>query len=290
MMEERDWVILCTLYEKKNITKTAAALFMSQPTLTCRLHQIEDRFDVQIVVRGKKGVHFTPEGKYLAECAKEMLRKMHTIEGAVRTMKNEVKGLLKLGASNFFTRHKLPELLRRFKEQYPDVEFKVVTNQSGRIVDLAYNHDIDIGFIRGEYSWSDKKDLLFEETMYIVSAREISCEQLPDYPRIDYISNKTVRNAIDTWWQDHFDRPPYVGMEVDRIDSCKEMVLKNLGYAFLPDGILDAGDPVHKIKMFDHSGKPVMRRTWMFYHEDSLQIALIKTFVDFVKSIDVYSL
>lgn len=47
------------------------------------------------------------------------------------------------------------------------------TNLSGKIVDLVYNHDIDVGFIRGEYGWSGKKDLLFEENMYIVSKQEI---------------------------------------------------------------------------------------------------------------------
>ena len=35
-MEERDWQIIKTLYEQKNITKTARVLYMSQPTLTAR--------------------------------------------------------------------------------------------------------------------------------------------------------------------------------------------------------------------------------------------------------------
>ncbi|MGL5514804.1 MAG: substrate-binding domain-containing protein, partial [Sporomusa sp.] len=159
-----------------------------------------------------------------------------------------------------------------------------------RIVDLVYNHEMDIGFIRGEYGWSNKKDLLFEENMYIVSTQEIRLEQLPAIARIDYISNKTVRNIMDNWWKDNYSQPPYVGMEVDRVDSCKEMVLKGLGYAFLPDGILDDTEKVYKIKMVAKDGKPLIRRTWMFYHEDNLQIALVKTFVDFVKNINVYAL
>ena len=40
-MEERDWQIIKTLYEQKNITKTARVLYMSQPTLTARIKQIE---------------------------------------------------------------------------------------------------------------------------------------------------------------------------------------------------------------------------------------------------------
>ena len=61
-MDEKDWLILKTLYEQSSITKTAATLFISQPALSNRLQQIEDRFGTQIVVRTKKGVQFTPEG------------------------------------------------------------------------------------------------------------------------------------------------------------------------------------------------------------------------------------
>jgi DNA-binding transcriptional LysR family regulator len=289
-MEERDWYILLSLYEQKSITKTAEALFISQSTLTIRLQHIEDRFGTQIVVRGKKGVTFTPAGKYLLECAKEMLHKMHVIEGTIRTIENEVAGSLNIGASNFFARYKLPELLRQFKERYPRVEFKVVTNLSGKIVDLIYNHDIDVGFIRGEYSWPDKKYLLFVENMYVVSKQEINIECLPEMPRIDYISNKTVQGSLNEWWKENFSQKPFIGMKVDRVDSCKEMVSKGLGYAFLPDGILDNTDKLFKIKMIDKDGKPVTRQTWLFYHEDNLKIELVKTFVEFVTQLDVYAL
>ncbi len=289
-MEERDWVILLKLYEEKSITKAAEVLFISQPTLTSRLQQIEERFGTQIVIRGKKGVYFTPEGRYLMECSQEMLRKMNIIEGTIHSIRNEVKGSLRLGASNFFTRHKLPELLKLFRNLYPNVEFKVTTSLSGKIVDLVSNHEIDVGFIRGDYNWSDKKDLLFEENMYIVHEQEIGIEHLPEIPRIDYISNKVVRDVLNNWWKENFTKSPFVGMEVDTIDSCKEMVSKGLGYAFLPDAVLDDSDKIHKTKMIDKAGEPLVRRTWMFYHEDYLKIKLVKTFVDFVNQLDVYSL
>ncbi len=66
-MEYRDWYILQTLYQEQNITKTAETLYLSQPALTKRLRQIEKEFGVQIVQRGSRGVHFTPQGEYLAK-------------------------------------------------------------------------------------------------------------------------------------------------------------------------------------------------------------------------------
>ena len=42
-MEDRDWLIIKVLNEQKNITKTAQALFISQPYLTTRIRHIEKR-------------------------------------------------------------------------------------------------------------------------------------------------------------------------------------------------------------------------------------------------------
>lgn len=284
-MEERDWFMLVKLYEEKNITKAAEALFVSQPALTGRLQYIEERFKSQIVIRGKKGVHFTPEGEFLVSCAKEMLRKLHFIEGAIQSMRNEVRGTLKLGASILFFRHQLPNLLKKFMVLHPNVGFKISTNLSGKIVDLVQTGAIDIGFVRGDYEWLGKQDLLYEENMYIVSQQEILLEDLPTMPRIDYKSNsKSMREALDKWWKDNFSAPPFVAVEVDKVDSCKELVLNGLGYAFLPEGILDHFDKLHKIAILDKNGANLVRRTWMLYRHDNLKIASVKTFIEFVNN------
>ena len=289
-MEERDWLILVKLFEEKSITKAAEALFISQPALTSRLQYIEDRFKAQIVVRSKKGIHFTPEGEFLVTCAKKMIQKIHFIEGTIQTIRNEVKGTLRIGTSILFFRHYLPDLLKQFMDLYPDVDFKISTNLSGNIVDLVYTGDVDIGFIRGDYEWPEKQDLLFEENMYIVSCQDFSLKDLPALPRIDYRSNnKTMRDSLNKWWKENFFTAPFIAVEVDKVDSCKELVSKGLGYAFLPEGILYDTDQVNKIAMLDQCGKPLVRRTWMLYHEDNLKIALVKTFVEFVnKSFTCY--
>lgn len=113
-MDERDWVVLKTLYDEKNITKAAQQLFISQPALTHRLQQLEQKFRVEIVVRGRRGVQFTPQGEYLAKCAIEMLAKFQQMKENVLNMDYRVEGVLKLGDSNFFTDYKLPNLLKRF--------------------------------------------------------------------------------------------------------------------------------------------------------------------------------
>ncbi|MCM3452432.1 LysR family transcriptional regulator [Heyndrickxia oleronia] len=287
-MDDRDWLILQTLYKEKNITKAAKKLFISQPALTNRLQQIEQEFAVQIVNRGRRGVQFTPQGEYLAKSAHEVLINIQKIKENVRNMEGKVTGTLKLGVSNFFAYHKLPDLLRIFKDHYPLIEFKVTTGLSGDIANLVYNEEIHIGFLKGDYGWKEKKHLLFEEKICIVSKEKIDIEQLPHLPRIDYHTDYLFKTLVDHWWAENYSQPPLISIEVDKSETCKEMVINGLGYAIMSSMTLDDIDDLHKIEIKTKDNEPILRKTWMFYHEESLKLSMVHAFVQFITEIDFY--
>lgn len=287
-MEERDWLILKLLYDKKNITKTAQSLYISQPSLSKRIQQIEKDFKTTILLRGTKGVQFTPQGEYLAKCAEEMLVQMRRIREEVVNMEQEVTGTLRIGVSNFITMHKLPRLLELFRKQYPRVEFKVITGWSRDVFHMVYNQEVHVGIVRGEYQWPDGKHLLFKENICIISREKITLEELPTLPRIDYDTDTLLRGLIDNWWSSTYSQPPLIGMEVDKAETCKEMVLHGLGYGILPSVLVEQNPVLHKINITDKSNNPIIRNTWMFYHEHALEMKFIHAFVEFVKGIDFY--
>ncbi|WP_307290725.1 LysR family transcriptional regulator [Bacillus sp. SORGH_AS_0510] len=288
-MDEQDWIILKVLFEKKNITKTAESLYISQPSLTKKIQQIETEYQVEIVKRGTKGVHFTPVGEYLAQCAVEMLSRLQQIKDTVSNMSEEVSGTLRLGVSNYITRHKLPPLLKLFLEQFPKVNYKVTTGWSRDAFQLVYNGDVHIGMVRGDYQWADSKILLFEENLCVASLEKMELRDLPSLPRIDYETDALLKTMIDHWWSGEFAKPPFIGMEVDKADTCTEMVLNGLGYGILPSVLLQEHPHLHRIILKDKNGDPIVRRTWMFYHEKSLETKLIREFVEFVKKLDFTS-
>lgn len=286
-MESRDWTILKVLFEQKNITKTAELLYISQPALTKRLQQMEKNFGVQIVQRGRRGVHFTPQGEYLVKCADEMLTKLQEINDNITNMDDKVVGTLRLGATYLITRTRIPRLLKLFKEKYPDVEFKVTTGWSEDVYQSLVNHDVQIALLRGGYKWQEGKRLLFQEPLLLASEKEINIEDLPNLPRIDYESDYKLREMIDNWWTDHFSVPPLISMTVDKSDTCKEMIENGLGYAIVPGYVLNDSNDLFKMKLTDNKGNPIVRNTWMFYHEESLNLKLVRAFVEFVDSIDL---
>ncbi|KAA9028537.1 LysR family transcriptional regulator [Niallia endozanthoxylica] len=282
-MDERDWMVLQVLYEEKNITKTSQRLYISQPALTNRLQQLEKEFGIKIVNRGRRGVQFTPQGEYLAKSAHEMLLTIQRIKENVLNMENNVVGTLRLGVSTFFTDYMLPNLLKRFKEQYPNIEFKVTTGFSSHVAELIHNQDVHISIVKGDYNWNEQKHLLFEESICIASKDEINIHDLPNLPRINYHTDLLLKHSIDNWWSERFTQPPLVNIEVDKLDTCKKMVVNGLGYAIMPSLILNDVHDLYKKDLQTIDGKPIVRKTWMFYHKDSLKLNIVKAFVDFME-------
>ncbi|MFM1654783.1 LysR family transcriptional regulator [Brevibacillus sp. B_LB10_24] len=281
-MEERDWLMLRTLYQHKNITKTARSLYVSQPALTNRLRQIEKEFGVTIVYRGTKGVEFTPQGEYLVKCAEEMLRKIRTIKENLANMDSVPRGTLRLGVSSFIARYKLPGLLKLFKDKYPHVEFQIYTGWSRDVLEKLNSQEVHIGFVKGEYPWADQKLHFLKEKVYLVSKEEIRPDELPALARIEYQTDSQLKSLIDHWWANHYQAPPFIGMEVDNVDTCKEMVANGLGYAILPGSVLTHTTGLHCTELRDLQGEPVYRSTWMLFRGESLKLHAVKAFVDFI--------
>ncbi|WP_126425384.1 LysR family transcriptional regulator [Brevibacillus marinus] len=283
-MDERDWQILYALYSEHNITRAAQNLFISQPTLTKRLKQIENELGVKIVNRGVKGVVFTPQGEYLAKKAAEMLTFYTRIREEVLNLQDEVAGTLRIGASNSFARYLLPGILRDFKERYPRVEFQVNTGISRSVFNSVFNQEVHIALLRGDYTWREQKQLLFEENICVASKSKIDLADLPKLPRIHYETDYAYKSLLEDWWSEHYSQPPLINMLVDRGDTCKQMVLNGLGYAFFPELYLQNDSQLHRIYLFDKQGNPLKRRTWMYYQKDSLEINVVRAFVHFIEN------
>jgi len=282
-MDEKDWMLLQILHEEKNITRTAERLFISQPALTYRLQQIEKEFDAQLFVRGKKGIEFTDQGEYLVKHAREMVTLSRKIKDAVKSMEGKVKGTLRVGSSNNFARFQLPKLLKNFLAQYPEVEIHVKTGWSSNLLQFVSSNEVHVGIVRGDFTWHGEKHLLKEEEICIASKNELDLSELPRLPRIHYKTDPHLQLTIDSWWQSQFSEPPLITMEVDRIETCRELVRNGLGYGIFPEISLDEKDDLwtHPLHI---NGQPVIRKTWLIYHKDNLNVNTVRAFVEFLKN------
>lgn len=289
-MNFQDWEMLATLRTTKNITRASQALFLSQPTLTSRLKKLEDYYGVQLIMRKRRGITFTPEGLKLAEHAQSMLHKQRKIEEELNNMKDHVAGTLRVGVSNFFALNKMPKLLRLFKQKHPDVECQVVTGWSSEMYRLLLNHEVHIGVIKGDYPWQGEKELLYEEDICIAAPWSFTWDALPALPRIDYYTDGEMRNTIDNWWYSNYKEHPYVNIQVNQVETCKEMIINQLGYAILANLVVQPYPELTVKTLFHPSGEPITRKTSMYYHEEALHLNIVQAFVSFIHTMDVKNL
>ncbi|MGM9921140.1 MAG: LysR family transcriptional regulator [Bhargavaea sp.] len=285
-MNNQDWEILDQLSRHLNITKAAENMQLSQSTITKRLKQMEAGFDVRIVFRGKKGIHFTPEGEYLADSARSILKEYEVMKDTLWNMEEEVKGTIKIAVSNFLTSFLLFNVIRAFKEKYPEVDFQITTGWSRDMYDQVRNDDVHVSFIRGDYQWQGRKHLLFEETLCIASKQPIPLAELPAAPRIDYKKDIKLDTMISSWWDVNFREVPRISMVMDKAESCREMIRNGLGYSIVTSLVVRNMEDIHKTEVKDRDGQLIRRGSWMFCHEKSLKLKAVRKFVEFIESYD----
>lgn len=285
-MDVKDCQLLITLYEEKNITKAAERLYISQPAITYRLQQIEEDYGVRIVHRYKKGVIFTNEGEYLVRFAQRLLDEIQKAKDTVQNMEHEVAGTLRIASTTNFSQYKLAYLMEGFLAKYPKVHLQLKSNKSYKILQMLNNDHIQLAILRGDYHWLEKKRLIHQERIGIVSKTPIELERLPELPRINYITDKLLEHQINNWWQDHFTVAPNNIMEVNKAEACRDLAIRGLGYAIIPEICLEnKTEPFYFYPLIDKQGVPLVRNTWLFYREKATELSTVKAFLVYIEDI-----
>ncbi|MCO0600492.1 LysR family transcriptional regulator [Peribacillus butanolivorans] len=291
-MKEQDCLLIVAIYEDQSITKAAERLFISQPALTYRIKQLEQEFGIKIIKREGNKIIFTAEGEYLVKFSNNLLLEISKLKDQFQNMSIEATGLLRIGVSSNFSLYKLPPIIQDFLQLYPKVQLKVNTGWSSEILQLLTKNEIQIGIVTGDYNWFEEKVLLYQDPLTIISKEQINIKNIPNLPRVDYVPNNLTNKSqkpsnpltklIENWWQESFNAPPLINMVVDKVETCKEMVKKHLGYSIIPRSCIRESDDFYTYDLKDENDNPIYRKTWMVYRKSSLELSAVNKFVDYL--------
>lgn len=281
VMNVKDLVALKLVYEERSITKASARLYVSQPSLTHRIKSLEDEFGVKILDRTPEGSFFTPQGEYILKFAEELLAKFDATKEYVRSMESTVQGTLRLGASYTFAQFELAPLLSDYKKRYPDVDISLKTELSSLILPLLQKNEVAVVITRRDLGWPEKKHLLCEEPVCIVSTQPISDNDVPNFPWITYGKDPIVEMERNNWWDERFSFPPN-RIHVHNMETCLQMVLNGLGWSILPEISLRKNRSLIIRPAFRKNGEAIVRQTFLLYKDDALEWSAVKAFVNYV--------
>ncbi len=282
-MDDKDWRILKAVAEEKNITRAATRLYMSQPALSYRLKSLEDEFGARLVSRLPGGVMLTAQGECVLDYAREMLVRHASLKERIRNMADKVQGALRIGSSGVFAHFALPTILKGFLAAFPEVEISLKTALSQPIIRLLEKQEITVAIVRGDHAWEGERFMLMREPVCVVSRTRIALDDLPAQPYIRYGTDAPLQRLLDDWWRKRFKVPQRATMEVNTMDTAREMVSNGLGWALLPSIGLAQRDGLHAEPVYWQDGSPFVRETWVLCSAGAMELRTVRAFVDYLR-------
>ncbi|ALM83515.1 LysR family transcriptional regulator [Bordetella sp. N] len=136
----------------------AAKACRSQPALSLAIRQLEARLGQPLLEQGNRST-LTPYGQYCVPLMRDLLaRHDSTLDALERHARSET-GTLSLGTITAFATNWLPELVSRYREQYPNVALRLLDDNSINITRMVLAGEVDFGVTAGT---SADKGLTFE--------------------------------------------------------------------------------------------------------------------------------
>jgi len=240
-MELRHFETFLKIAELKSFTKAAEELYLTQPTVSKQIVDLERFFDVRLIDRTKRTFMLTKAGEILLRHAKDMLTlKKDTIE-AIAAFKGLKKGTIVVGASTIPGIYILPKVLSAFKKQFDGIGIKLIVSDTKDIVGKMEEGEIDIGFVgaRNETKKIAYKKLV-DDTIVMIAPSGfpdiIELNDLKSYPLVNREPGSGTRNHFEASLK-KTKGVDFAGLtvvaELSDTEAIKEAVKNNMGISYI---------------------------------------------------------
>jgi LysR family cyn operon transcriptional activator len=140
-MELRHLRYFLAAAQSQNFTLAANSLYITQPTLSHQIKQLEDELDMPLFVRLGRTVQLTAAGDLFKTYAKRALQELELGMGALHDLESLRRGKLTLGVLSSFGTFALPQIVADFNAAHPGIKITVLRMRSS---------DIEKGLLDGE--------------------------------------------------------------------------------------------------------------------------------------------
>lgn len=146
-MELRVLRYFLAVAEEGNITWAAQLLRISQPTLSRQLKQLEEELGVTLFERGSHTITLTEEGRLLRERAQTIVSLADKTEFELKQSGNDLSGEIAVGCGEVRGMTLLSQRMAAFREQHPNVRFRVTSTTSDIIQEQIEQGLMDFGLL-----------------------------------------------------------------------------------------------------------------------------------------------
>ncbi len=182
-----------------NMTAAAERLFTSQPGVSKQLRLLEQELGLSLFVRkGKSLEGLTAEGEEIVRRASIIMREVEAIKGISPNIYGEESGRLAIGTTHTQAKYVLPEVIRKLRARFPDVNLDIHQGTSEQLSELMDKRLIDFAISSEStarfpdlvllpcYRW-DRVILVPEDHELASLRRRPTLEELAPFPLVTYV-------------------------------------------------------------------------------------------------------
>lgn len=214
-MELRVLKYFLAVAREENITKAAALLHLTQPTLSRQLMQLEEELGVQLFRRSRYHIELTEDGMLLRRRAQELvdLAEKTTREFSLR--ETELMGEIAIGAGETRSMSFLSRAMVSFRERYPKVTFRIFSATADDVKERLDTGLLDMGLLTepvdvGRYAFCRMKErdrwgVLVRLDSPLAGLDSVTPDDLEQVPLI-ISGRERVQRELANWFGDRWER------------------------------------------------------------------------------------
>ncbi len=246
MIETRLLHYFLTVAREQSITGAANALHITQPTLSRQMVLLEEEIGAKLFVRGTRPLTLTNEGLLLRRRAEEILELVAKTEAEVSSHEEQIEGTISIGCGELAAVKLLTELLARFREQYPRVQFDIYTANADQIKRRMDEGLTDLGLMmepvdieRYEYIRMPVRErwvAIMPTGVPLARRPYVTAKDLANIPII-MPSRRKVYDEVANWFGDHYEDLEISGAS-NLSTNAALLVRAGIGYALTVEGAM----------------------------------------------------
>jgi len=208
-MDVRKLEAFCQVYELQSFSKAGEVLFLSQPTISSHVANLEAELGVKLFDRLGRKVLPTQAGDVLYRSATAVFENLKEARASIEMLRDKVVGEVIVGCSTIPSLYIVPRILSRFFKRYPQVSFTMHTGDSAEVIKRVAAGDWPVGIVGQKPAEEGlAADMVFEDETVVVASKSadwlpkhdgpVSIEELARLPWVMREKGSATRGALET--------------------------------------------------------------------------------------------
>ncbi len=158
----------------KSFSKAADYLFLTQPTISSHILNLEKELNTVLVNRSSRKISLTKAGEILYDYAINIINLRERAQFKLGEFKGKIVGNIEIASSTIPEQYIIPELICEFNKIYPDVTFTMLHYDSSQVVEGIINGDVGFGIVGAKIHHNQLKyvELISDELVVVTPYAE----------------------------------------------------------------------------------------------------------------------